>query len=44
MAGDDPALVLIQIENRVRVGLNDVKALIEALTDAVTEGSDESLS
>jgi hypothetical protein len=37
MIGDDPALVLIHGENRVRVGLHNVTALIEALIDATME-------
>jgi hypothetical protein len=37
LAGDAPALVLAQVENRVWVALHDVKALIGALTDAAAE-------
>jgi hypothetical protein len=33
--GDEPALVLVQGDNRVRVELGSVKALVAALTDAV---------
>ena len=34
LAGDDPALVLVEGENRVTVELANVKALVAALTDA----------
>jgi hypothetical protein len=36
-AGDDPALVLVQGENRVRVELTQVKALVAALVDAAAD-------
>jgi hypothetical protein len=36
-AGDDPALVLAQGDNRVRVELAHVKALVAALTDAAAD-------
>ena len=37
LAGDDPALVLAQGENRVRVELANVKTLVAALTDAAAD-------
>jgi hypothetical protein len=36
-AGDDPALVLTQGENQVRVELLHVKPLVAALTDAAAD-------
>ena len=36
-AGDDPALVLAQGEDRVRVELANVKTLVAALTDAAAD-------
>ena len=36
-AGDEPALVLVQGENRVRVDLAHSKALVAALTDAAAD-------
>jgi hypothetical protein len=36
-AGDDPALVLVQGENRVRVDLAHVKALVAALAEAAAD-------
>ena len=36
-AGDDPALVLAQDDNRVRVELSNVKPLVAALTDAAAD-------
>jgi hypothetical protein len=36
-AGDDPALVLAQGENRARVKLPHVKVLVAALTDAAAD-------
>lgn len=36
-AGDEPALVLAQDENRVRVELSTVKAAVAALTDAAAD-------
>ena len=35
--GDDPALVLVQGENRVRVKLAHIKILVAALTDAAAD-------
>lgn len=37
LAGDAPALVLVQGENRIRVNLTYVKALVAALTDAAAD-------
>ena len=36
-AGDDPAVVLAQGEDRVRVELANVKAVVAALTDAAAD-------
>jgi hypothetical protein len=36
LTSNAPALLLIQVKNQVQVALHDVKALIEALTDAAT--------
>ena len=36
-AGDDPALVLVQGDNRVRVELDRVKAVVGALVDAAAD-------
>ena len=36
-AGDDPALILAQGENRVRVDLAHIKPLVAALTDAAAD-------
>jgi hypothetical protein len=36
-AGDDPALVLAQGENQVRVELPHAKSLVAALTDAAAD-------
>jgi len=36
-AGNAPALVLVQGENRIRVKLSNVKGLVAALTDAAAQ-------
>ena len=37
LAGDDPALVLAQSENRARVEFASVECLVAALTDAAVD-------